>query len=668
MSRSIVAETYEAADHSDDFYDFLTTFKRGDVFPYQRSIERQGQKRGRPLVIEYSDLYNYDPDLAIYLLRTPRKALKEFNEASDSTIRIRHLPEVTLLRSLDSEKIGSLLSVHGIVVKAGQDTSRVVTACYVCLNCHSHVLIDQPNQYLRKPLEKCESCERNQWELDLEKSTYKDAQTISIQDSPDQLEAGETPRKLEILLFDDLVKSANPGDLVDITGIISVRLAAPTSPRLELDRYLYASHVEVLNKEKAIMSLTDAERQEIIGISQEEDVADLIAASIAPSIYGHPEIKKAIALQLFGSPPVVKSDIRIRGDINILLVGDPSTAKSQLLRTTITLSSRGIYTTGGGASGVGLTAAVLKDKEGGYYLEAGALVLADQGICGIDEIDKMKEEDRGAIHPAMEQQIVNIAKGGIIASLNARTSILAAANPSQGRWNPYTTVAGNLSQFAISLLSRFDLIFIILDKPDEERDRLTGERIMQLEEQSSEALIDHKTLKRYIGYARSINPEIPTEIKQKIVDYYTRLRKSSSAEGEAVPIVIAARQLESLARLTKAHARLHLRDKVNAEDLVAAQSLFETSMKQVGVDPDTGSIDIDLLYTGKPRSMQAKLQRVLSTIAELERNGPVREDDLFKELEDDYKFDRAEAQRLVDTLMRDGTIFSPRLGSYKRTN
>jgi replicative DNA helicase Mcm len=328
-------------------------------------------------------------------------------------------------------------------------------------------------------------------------------------------------------------------------------------------------------------------------------------------------------------------------------------------------------TTGRGSTAAGLTAAVVKEGgTGNFILEAGALVLSDQGVCCIDEIDKMREEDRGAIHPAMEQQIVAIAKGGIVATLNARTSILAAANPTLGRYNPYQTIGQNIN-LPITILSRFDVIFVLKDIPDAEKDATMAEHILGLHRSAGSTItspIDPELFRKYISYAKTrVRPILNEDVITRFKEFYVKMRTASMEGGEASAVSITARQLESLVRLAEARAKAHLRSEVTKEDAEAVITLMQSSLEQVGIDVTTGQIDIYILYTGKPRSLQTQLQKVLAKIAELERTGPVKDDDLYEALAEDG-INRSDAAKLISTLMRDGTIFSPRPGTYRRTS
>jgi replicative DNA helicase Mcm len=327
-----------------------------------------------------------------------------------------------------------------------------------------------------------------------------------------------------------------------------------------------------------------------------------------------------------------------------------------------------LYTSGRGTTAAGLTAAVIREKGGGMSLEAGALVLADKGIACIDEMDKMRPEDRVAIHEAMEQHTVSVAKGGIVATLNARTAILAAANPSLGRYEDHRTVAENIS-LPVTILSRFDLIFVLKDKPNKEADSKMSEHILEIHRKGLspvEPPIPADLLRKYVSYSKGIKPVLSQESLKRLGDFYLAMRSASESEGS--PVAITARQLESLVRTAEARARAALRKEVSAEDAEAAVALMKRSLEEVGIDLSSYKIDIDIIMTGKPKSMRDRLQIVLSTLMELERlTGIVEREALLNELETKSKVSRGEAERLIGQLLREGTIYEPKEGYLKKT-
>jgi replicative DNA helicase Mcm len=371
---------------------------------------------------------------------------------------------------------------------------------------------------------------------------------------------------------------------------------------------------------------------------------------------------------LFGGVSKSLPDITVRGEMNALLIGDPGTAKSQLLQYVSRIAPRGLYTSGRGTTAAGLTAAVIREKGGSMSLEAGALVLADKGIACIDEMDKMRPEDRVAIHEAMEQHTVSVAKGGIVATLNARTAILAAANPALGRYEPHRTVAENIS-LPVTILSRFDLIFVLRDIPNKESDGKMSEHILEIHRRGIspvEAPITSELMRKYVSYAKAIKPVLSKDALRRLSDFYLAMRSASETEGS--PVAITARQLESLVRISEARARVALKKEVSAEDAEAAIALMKRSLEEVGIDVSSYKIDIDLIMTGKPKSVRDKMQVVISVLMAMEKEtGIVEKTALLNELESKHKILKAESERMIGQLLREGTIYEPREGCLKKT-
>ncbi len=344
-----------------------------------------------------------------------------------------------------------------------------------------------------------------------------------------------------------------------------------------------------------------------------------------------------------------------------------NTAKSQLLQYVSRIAPRGLYTSGRGTTAAGLTAAVLREKTGGMVLEAGALVLADKGVACIDELDKMRPDDRVAIHEALEQQTVSVAKGGIVATLNARAAVLAAANPALGRYEPHRNVGENIN-LPVTILSRFDLIFIIKDQPEADYDARMSEHILALHRSKTSpetAPFAPDFLRKYISFAKRIIPVLSPEAVIELRDFYLKMRSRGGAEAA---VAITPRQLEALVRISEARARAFLRDRVTVEDAKSAIRIMTVSLSDVGVDVKTGAMDIDVIMTGKPRSLRDSFQRVIETVAELEREtGTVEETVLVAALVDKEKMEEREARRLIGQLIKEGILYSPKPGRLKRT-
>ena len=656
---------------------------------YRQRIAQVAVAGRTTLIVDFDDLLAFDQELAEELSKHPDEYLKYANNAAYAqlrtedpeyaektetvTVRIVRLPETAKLRKLGSKHIGKLVMVEGIVVRSTPVRPMVMQAVFRCKRCGEITPVNQTGPFLRAPFACSNPSCRGKGPFDFiqEESTFIDSQELRIQERPEDLPPGQLPRTLNIKLMDrEIVDVARPGDHASIVG--TVRAVAPTLPTVGKLRafilHLDANSIEVLGKEPETVHPSPEEEEKILELAKDPWIHRKIMNSIAPSIYGYEHIKEAIMYLLFGGMLKRLPDITIRGELNVLLIGDPGTAKSQLLQYVARLAPRGLYTSGRGTTAAGLTAAVIREAKGGMSLEAGALVLADKGIACIDEMDKMRPGDRVAIHEAMEQHTVSIAKGGIVATLNARTAILAAANPALGRYEPHRTVAENIS-LPVTILSRFDLIFILRDEPNKESDSKMSEHILELHRKGSspvEPPIPSELLRKYISYAKGIKPALTKQAVQRLKDFYMAMRSASETEGS--PVAITARQLESLVRTAEARARVALRKKISAEDAEAAVAIMKRSLEEVGIDVSSSKFDIDLIMTGKPKSLRDKLQTVLSTIMEMQREtGLVEKIALLNELETEYKISTGEADRLISQLLREGTIYSPREGYLKKT-
>ena len=682
-------------DEQERFEEFLRTYKdQQGTLTYWSRIQQMSINDEVSLTVDFQDLTSFDNVFMALAAEDPQKFLDMSDNALISVLRVEdpdyvnsldvsfikmrfvNYPDHVALRSLRSRHIGKLIHINGIMMRASEVKPLLVQAMFLCRICQTE--IPQPQEegrYTEPPL--CPVCtKKTPMRLIPQKSQFKDWQKVRIQESPEELPPGQMPRSVDVILEGDIVDISRPGELVKVTGTLQ------TSPDFSrrggklatFNIFIEANGVEISEKEYEQVEISEDDEKRIKELAEDPYVHERIYASIAPSIQGHEQIKESIALLLFGGVSKTLPDgTRLRGKSNILMIGDPGTGKSQILKFVAGLAARGLYTSGKGTTAAGLTAAVVHDTESGAMtLEAGALVLSDQGIACIDEFDKMDPNDRTAIHEAMEQHTVSIAKAGIVATLNARTSILAAANPTLGRYESSLSIQDNI-RLPFTILSRFDLIWILVDTVEATRDRELAQFILDMHQmkktrgQTKTSPIAPDFLKKYIGYSnRYVIPQLTPEAAEVIENFYVDLRKS--AEGGASPVPITARQLESLVRLSEARARMALRSKVSKEDAQAAIRLMEESLRMVALDRVTGKIDIDRLVSKMSASQRSSSDIIIKAIRDMEAEGTstVNKDALIQRAVS-MGLPRERAEEVIDKLLAEGILYSPREGKIRHS-
>jgi len=665
-----------------------------DRYPESRSLEAS-----------FLDLNRFDTDMAIYLLRHPlnvlmageeaiRRLVPPGEEAPQIHLRINGLPRDrrVQIRDLRAKHLGQYISVEGLVRKSTEVRPKVVGALFQCLRCGTIIKEEQDGQTFREPLECYEEqggCKRSasatKFKLLTETSLYLDTQKIEVQESPEGLRGGEEPQRLSAYVEDDLTGRITPGQRVILNGVLrSVQRGRPGQRSTLFDIFVDVNSVEMERVEFEEIEVTEEDAHRIREIGSSPDIFRLITASIAPSIYGMHVEKEALALQLFGGVAKVMPDgRRIRGDIHLILVGDPGTGKSELLSYMIRLSPRGIYATGKAASAAGLTAAAVRDEfgEGRWTLEAGALVLADLGLAAIDEIEKMNPQDRSAIHEAMEQQRISVAKAGITAVLQSRCAILAAANPKFGRFDEHKYISEQID-LPPALLSRFDIIFSIIDRPQTDRDRELAEHILKghkvgeirrrreagfaveesmLLEEPFTPHFDPDFFRKYVAYAKRIYPVMTDEAMEIIEKKYLEIRKTGEAAGSSVPIT--PRQLEAIIRLSEAGARLRLSEAVDAEDAERAVRIVEYWMGKVA--GEEGRFDIDIIQTGISQSQREQIISIRDIINELAGPEGVADYEDIVRIAQERGIPPAKVDAWLKRWAQEGEIYSPAKNKYK---
>ncbi|KAL8253914.1 hypothetical protein R6Q59_032135 [Mikania micrantha] len=494
------------------------------------------------------------------------------------------------IREVRASNIGQLVKISGIITRCSDVKPLMKVAVYTCEECGFEIY-QEVTARVFMPLFECPSkrCDVNRAKgnliLQLRASKFLKFQEAKLQELSEHVPKGHIPRIMTVHFRGELTRKVSPGDVVELSGIfLPIPYTGFRAMRAGLvaDTYLEAMSISHFKKKYEEYELKGDEEEQIARLSEDGDIYNKLARSLAPEIFGHEDIKKALLLLLVGAPHrKLKDGMKIRGDLHICLMGDPGVAKSQLLKHIINVAPRGVYTTGKGSSGVGLTAAVQKDPvTNEMVLEGGALVLADMGICAIDEFDKMDESDRTAIHEVMEQQTVSIAKAGITTSLNARTAVLAAANPAWGRYDLRRTPAENIN-LPPALLSRFDLLWLILDKSDMDNDLEMARHVVYVHQnRESPALgftpLEASVLRAYISAARKLSPSVPRELEEYIATAYSSIRQEE-AKSNSPHSYTTVRTLLSILRISAALARLRFSESVGQSDVDEALRLMQMS-------------------------------------------------------------------------------------------
>jgi replicative DNA helicase Mcm len=650
---------------------------------HKKEMGRSIREEDGVVNLSFPQLAVFSPQLSENVIQKPEEtlavletALEESGLISGARVRFLDLPKsaYTTIGAIRAKHLDQLLWIEGIVRQASEVRPQVVNAKFECPNCGAILSVLQIERKFREP-SRCSCGWKGNFKL-LSKEMV-DAQRLVVEESPDALEGGEQPRRIHVFLKEDLVdpkmeRRTAPGSKVKVFGVLK-EVPVPLQTGAIATRFdiaLEANNTLPMDESFEDLKMTEEDEMQIREIAADPHVFDRLAKSMAPSIYGFDKIKEAVLLQMFGGVKKIKSDGgSTRGDVHILLVGDPGVAKSVLLKYTSTIAPKGRYVSGKSATGAGLTAAVVKDEFlKGWSLEAGAMVLSNKGTVCIDEIEKMDEHDRSTMHEALEQQTVTISKANIQATLRAETAVLAAGNPKLGRFDPYTPIPQQID-ITPALLSRFDVIFVIRDLPNKIMDEKIASHV--LEEHKQEVVrdvIEGGLLRKYIAYSKQkVSPKLTDGAIDEIRNFYIKLRNQPGrADSEIKAIAITARQLEGIIRLSEAHARLRLSEEVMSSDALVAIDLVKYSLMQVGFDEETKSFDIDRVTTGVTASKRGKIIMVKETLSNLEsRLGKLIP---IEELEKAVigKMSDVELEEAVNQLSKAGDIFRPKKGYLQR--
>ncbi|MFT4243929.1 MAG: minichromosome maintenance protein MCM [Candidatus Woesearchaeota archaeon] len=675
-----------------DFNTKEMIIKTTEFFDEYKTEEIQDMKRKgfNFLKVDFFEVLEFDIELAEYLLEFPKDIISIFEISLKDMLQISKTPHIwlsslpetekVLIRDIRSEHIGKLIKVEGIVRRKTDVRPRLLHIEYLCTNpscpfCEEKLKIPQLEDKARM-LKACPKCKSP---VDLVHKELVDSQSLVLEELPEQLEnSADQPKRLNILLKEDLVSpfkdsKSNPGSKVYVVGFVK-EIPIPTrtgGESVNFELVIDGLYIDLVDEDYSEINISPEELEQIKELSNKENVRETLTNNFAPSIYGSEKIKEAILLQQFGGSINIKSDgVKTRGDIHILLIGDPGAAKSQMLKAATRIAPKASFVSGKSASAAGLTATVLKDDlTKGWALEAGAMVLASGGLCAIDELDKMSDEDTSAMHEALEQQTISIAKANIRATLRCETTVLGAANPKLGRFDPYGDITKQIN-FPPALLSRFDLIFILQDEADKKRDDLIANHILQAHKDKTrtQTELSAEFLKKYIAQARKLNPQLTQEAIVLIKDFYVKIRNAGSGaeEGKMKSVPVTARQLEAIVRLGQAYAKVRLNDKVTEQYAQEAIDMLMYCLEKIGVDPKTGEMDIDRITTGVTTSSRNTYRQVLQIIDTLEQESPEITYDAIVEMGDKKGISKGEVDKIISKLKAEGLIFEPRKNLFKK--
>ncbi|MEK6918224.1 MAG: minichromosome maintenance protein MCM [Nanoarchaeota archaeon] len=652
---------------------------------HKREFGESLRKGSNVIYLDFMKLTEFSNVLSDQIIINPEEtlgiielAIEESGLVSNVRVRLTNLPksQEMKVRNIRSKNLDQTIIVEGIVRQTSDVRPQVVNAKFECPSCGTILGVLQIEKKFREP-SRCSCGRRGGFKL-ISKDLV-DTQRLVIEETPESLSGGEQPKRINVFLKEDLVEpkmeeKTTPGSRVKIIGVLKEVPVPLQSGGLStrFDLAVEANNIIPLEETFEELDISEEDEKQILELSQDPRVFEKLARSITPSVWGYEEIKRSLVLQLFGGVQKVHADgQKSRGDIHILLIGDPGVAKSVTLDFMAKISPKGRYVVGKSASGAGLTATVVRDEYlRGWSLEAGAMVLANKGLVCIDELEKMDPNDRSAMHEAMEQQTITISKANVQATLRAETSVLAAANPKFGRFDPYQSIAQQID-LPPTLINRFDVIFTLRDLPNRDKDEKIASHVLREHiKQGEEMTIPRDLFRKYIAYSKQrVRPVLGEEAINEIKKFYVELRnKPVSSDSALRPIPISARQLQALIRMAEASAKLRLSEVVSIEDAKGAIDIMKYYLMQVGYDYESKTFDIDKITTGISTSKRSKILGVLHSITELEDKlgKMIPMEELEKELEG--KMEVFEIEEAITELKKRGDLYEPRKGYISKTS
>lgn len=663
------------------FHDFIES-------NYKKKLHQIVSLGHKSLVVDFGELAKFDPELSENLLNEPREiipaieaAISQFDLPTGLRVRARicNLPksQSVPIKNIRSNDLRKLVAIEGIIRQTSDVRPKAVSARFECPACGNVIKIAQDDIEKFKEPSRCSCGRRGMFKL-LSKELI-DVQRIVLEESPESLQGGEQPKRISVFLEEDLVepnmeRRTTPGAKIRVVGEIKEHAITLKSgaPSVRHDLNVDANYVEPIEETYEEIEISEEDESKIKELASDPNIYKRLINSIAPSVFGHEDIKEGLILQMIGGLKKTKSDgTVIRGDMHVLLVGDPGAAKSTMLLFIVKVAPKARYVAGKSSTGAGITASVVRDEFlKTWALEGGALVLANGGLCAIDELDKMDPEDRSAMHEALAQQTVTVSKANINATLKAETTVLAAANPKLGRFDPYQPIASQID-LPPTLINRFDLIFPVRDIPSKDLDTKIADRVLAFQKnpKAMEPDIPVHLFKKYIAYVKQkVFPKLSDGAIEEIKEFYVTLRNQETQGDAGIrPIPISARQLEALVRLAEASARIRLSESVTRQDAKRAINLLKYCLMQVGFDYETGQIDIDRIGTGITAATRSKMVLVREIISAFEAKGkrtiPIEE--IVSEATAKGLTEQ-QVEEILEKLKRSGDLFEPKRGHVQR--
>ncbi|MFO7881175.1 MAG: minichromosome maintenance protein MCM [Kosmotogaceae bacterium] len=678
----------ETEEIIEGMYEVIKTF-------YETELLENIRKGKKYIIIDYNHISRTNILLADELLNDPEDFLKAAEVCAERftdkekniIIRIKNLPKTQniRIRDLRSEHIEKLICIEGVIRQKSEIRPQVTSSKFECPSCGNIIPVLQLDNKFKEPT-RCGCGRKGRFKI-LSKELI-DAQNMRIEEDLNSLQGGEQPQRINIIMKQDLItpmleQKAYPGSKIRINGFLKETpiILRNGGKSTRFDWILETNYFEPVEEEFGAVKISDEEKNEIEEIAKTPGLVYKLVKSLAPSVYGHDKIKEALLVQLVGGVKKRLEDGTLtRADMHILLIGDPGAAKSKLLKRINIVAPKSRFVSGKGVSGAGLTAAAVKDEfMGGWTLEAGAMVLANKGIICIDELDKMSESDTSAMHEALEGQTVTISKANIQADLRCETTVLSAANPKTGKFNLYGKSYAEQFGLPVTLINRFDFIFPIKDIPNTDNDEKLARFMSGSHRNGKIEGKNHQTkpkpkdepkdkietimLRKYIAYAKSKTPEITEEAEEEYIKYYLKMRDSGIGNGADKSVPISARQLEALMRTAEAFAKIRLSDKVEKQDSKKAVDLMDFCLKQIAIDPETGTVDYDKISTGITSSERNRFVNMKKIISKLiDKHGSLIPIETIIEKAKKEGISEDKIDDVLEKLNRSGDIFEPKRG------